>query len=213
MASCFSFGQDDIEKENKETSEKTLKKEFQKLGYAAIDFSQPFPTGDNFFGLGMKGDRGFNIKTQLFVYKHIYLSGTIGSSYFSVTNKSVVGNYNKTTASHQFISIGYEFLPLTNIKTGLSLILFGNSDYKNKSMTNSREAFQNDDGRVKGFEIYFDYMINDEFAIYLNYSYRDDKMDIQTAPEIQSLFNNATFHNVGIGVKLYFGQSDIISGF
>ncbi len=212
MISCFAFGQDNLENKNKETSEKISKKDFQKLGYGSIEYAQAIHTGVNFVGLGMEGKSGFNIKAQFFIYKHFFLAGTVGSNYFSVRDKTIVGNYNKTTVSHQYLNVGYELLPLPNTRLGLSISLFGESNFENKSMTNTREAFQNDDAHVRSYEFYFDYMINDEFAVYLNYAYRNDKMDIQTPPEIQNLFENANFHTVSIGVKLYFGNKDVVSG-
>lgn len=210
ITSSFSFAQsnDSINKQNNYSKSS----QNQKLGYGAIDFSIPIPTGNNFVGLAMQGKRGFNIKVQFFIYKHFFVSGTIGSNYFSVKNKEIVGNYNKTTVSHQYVNIGYELLPLPKTRLGLSASLFGESNFENKNITNTFDAFQNDKGRIRSYELYFDYMISDEFAVCLNYTYRNDKMDIQAPSEIQSLFNKASFHVINIGLKLYFGNSDVISG-
>lgn len=212
LVSCHVFTQDLPDNDSQNKSKKITIKDWQKLGFAAIEYAQPIATGDNFLGIGMSGKSGFNVKAQFFIYKHIFISGTIGTNYFNVIDKSVVGNYNKTEVNHQYINFGYEVLPSSNTRLGFSLSVYGESEYRNKGFTNNREAFQNDDARVRSYETYFDYMINDEFAVYINYSYRNDKMNIQTAPEIQSLFEKATFHNIGIGIKIYFGQSDIISG-
>ncbi len=190
-------------------SNQEIKHDLKKLGFGSIEYVQPITTGDNFFGLGMKGKSGFNVKAQFFLYEHFFIQGNWGVSYFSVKDKSVVGNYDKTTLSYQYISLGYEFLSSSKIRMGLSLSVFGESRFKNHSFTNTREAFQFDDGNVRSYEVYFDYMINSEFAIYVNYGYRNDKMKIQVPSEIQSLFNNASFHNISIGVKLYFGQSNV----
>tara|TARA_R110000868_G_scaffold406908_1_gene687709 strand:- start:230 stop:889 length:660 start_codon:yes stop_codon:yes gene_type:complete len=203
VAICgFSFSQNNTD----------LKQNNQKLGFGSIDYSMAIPTGDNFVGLGMEGKGGFNIKAQFFIYKHFFIAGTVGSNYFSVKDKTIVGNYNKTTVSHQYLNIGYELLPLPNTRLGLSISLFGESNFENKSNTNNNESFQIDKGRIRSYELYFDYMISDEFAVYLNYAYRNDKMDIQTPPEIQNLFENTNFHTVSIGVKLYFGNKDLVSG-
>jgi len=200
--SSFSFSQNNT----------NLKQNNQKLGFGSIDYSMAIPSGDNFIGLGMESKGGFNAKAQFFIYKHFFIAGTVGSNYFSVKDKTIVGNYNKTTVSHQYLNIGYEILPIPNTRLGLSISLFGESNFENKSITNTLEAFQNDNAHVRSYEFYFDYMISDEFALYLNYSYRNDKTDIQAPLEIQNLFENANFHAVGIGVKLYFGNKDVFSG-
>ncbi|TBN02448.1 hypothetical protein EYD45_12125 [Hyunsoonleella flava] len=204
------FAQELPENEDENNPEDVTKNDWQKLGFGAIEYVQPITTGDNnFFGLGIKGKSGFNIRAQLFVYEHIFVSATIGTSYFTVNDKSLVGNYNKTQVNHQYVNIGYEIIPVKNVRIGLSFSVFGQVDHENKSRTNTNDAFQIDDGQVRSYEGYIDYMLNKEFAICLNYSYRNDKMDIVSPPEIQSLFERASFHNIGVGVKLYFGQSAV----
>lgn len=210
MMSTLVFAQEIKENDSLGKSKESIKKGFQRLGFGAIEYAQPIPNGDNFFGLGMQGKGGFNLKAQFFVYRHIFISGTLGTSYFEVSDKSIVGNYDETTLNHQFISLGYEIISLKKIKMGLSFSVYGKSEYENKSMTDNREAFQDDDGHARSYEAYFDYMINEDLAVYINYAYRNDKTNIISAPEIQSLFKRASFHNIGIGIKLYFGQSDII---
>ena len=210
LVSCFVSAQEKQEKESQEQSNEININEWQRLGFGAIEYAQSFTTGENFFGLGMKGKGGYNLKAQFFLYKHIFISGTLGASYFDVTDKSIVGNYNKTTLSHQFISIGYEIMPLKNIRAGLSFSILGDAQYENKSRTNGREAFQKDEGKVRSYNAYIDYMFNDDFAIYFSYTIRTDKTNISVAPEQQSLFSEASFHNIGIGIKLYFGQSSVL---
>lgn len=187
-------------------------KEFQKLGNVSLGLSYPIPTGNNFLNNGMSGKVGLNLKAQFFVYKNVFVAGTLGNNYFKVTDKTIVGSYNKTKESHQFISIGYQLVSSYKTRLGLSVSLYGESKYENHNITNNMDAYQNDSGKINNYEIYFDYMINDEFALYLNYAYRNDKMNIKAPSEIQNVFNNANFHSIGIGVKFYFGNKDIVSG-
>lgn len=202
--------QEETKENNQETSEKSTEKNFQKLGFGALEYAQPITTGDNFFGLGMQGKGGFNIKAQFFLYKHIFISGTLGNNYFDVIDKSVVGNYNKVKLNYNYLSLGYEIIPLKDVRIGLSFSVFGETKYENESLTDTRESFQFDDGNARGYNMYLDYLFKDDLAIYISYTYRNDKTNIVTAPEIQPLFEYASFHNIGIGIKLYFGQSDII---
>lgn len=211
LISGIAFTQELPDNDAENNLKETTKNDWQKLGFVAIEYAQPITTGDdNFFGLALKGKSGFNIRAQLFVYKHIFVSGIIGSGYFTVTDKSLVGNYNKTKVNHQYVNIGYEIIPAKNMRMGLSFSIFGELDYENESRTNTDDAFQTDEGQIRSYEMYIDYMLNEEFAIYLNYSYRNDKTNIIAPPEIQPLFEHASFHNIGIGIKLYFGQSAIL---
>lgn len=210
FVNSFVFAQDQPDQVTQEASKEITKNDWQKLGFGAIEYAQPFTTGNSFFGLGLEGKNGYNLKVQFFIYKHIFISGTMGTSHFNVINQSLVGNYNKTTLNHQFLSLGYEFIPFKKLRTGLSFSILGDTEYKNMSKTNTREAFQKDEGKVKSYNAYLDYMFNDDFALYISYTYRNDKTNILTAPETQSFFKSASFYNIAIGIKLYFGQDSIL---
>lgn len=184
----------------------------QKLGFGSWSYLHPIPAGDGFLRKGTKGNGGINLGFNIFVFRDFYLSANLGANYFTVIDQSITGNYNKTTISHQYISAGYQFLSLPKLRSGISVSLVGDSRFKNKGYSDdAKEWTQNDSGKIRAYQIYMDYMLSDQFSIYLNYIYRNDALDIKTAPEIQSVFNNATFSNIGIGLKLYFGNKDLLS--
>ncbi|NMH88863.1 outer membrane beta-barrel protein [Flavivirga algicola] len=212
FVSLFSFAQVTETSESKNNSKQDFKETKQKLGFGSINFNVPIPSGDNFIGLGTKSKIGFDIKALFFIHKQFFVSGSVGTNYFKVIDQSIIGNYNKTEAQHQYLSIGYEVLALPKMRLGLSVSVYGESFYRNTHFTNNRKAYQRDSGRVRNYNIYFDYMLSDEFAVCLNYNYRNDKMNIRTSPDIQNIFDNARFHSIGLGVKLYFGNADVISG-
>lgn len=185
----------------------------QSLGYYAYEFSMPVTSGDNFTGQGLKGKAGFNLKLHLFVYKGLFVSGTFGANYFTVKNKEIVGNYDKSTSTHQYLSIGYEISPLPRVRTGLSASVFGASYFKNKAGLDYDEAIQRDSGRIRSYDLYVNYMVTNQLAFFLNYGYRNDKMNIKTPSEIQSQFSHANFHNIGLGIRVCLGKRDVISAF
>ncbi|WMI66803.1 hypothetical protein RBH94_06460 [Aestuariibaculum sp. YM273] len=184
----------------------------QVLGTYAIGYTLPIATGDNFVGKGLEGKGGYSVDAQLFVFKHFFISGTFGVNYFDVKNKEIIGNYYKAKEGHQYLGLGYEFVLATNFRLGFSTALFGKSQFINTSETNNRVAFQRDTGRIRCYELYFDYMLNKIIALHLNAAYRNDRMDIKTASEIQPLFDNAGFYTVTFGLRLYFGNKDVFSG-
>lgn len=183
----------------------------QSLGYYAYEFSLPITTGDKFAGQGLTGKAGFNMKLHVFVYKGLFVSGTFGANYFKVKNREVVGNYNKTTSTHQYLSLGYEISPWNKLRMGLSASVLGASYFKNKSGYDYDEAIQRDSGQIRSYDFYVNYMLTNELALFLNYAYRNDKMNIKVPTEIQEQFSNANFHNIGIGIRVCFGKKDIIS--
>ncbi|MBD0831120.1 hypothetical protein [Aestuariibaculum sediminum] len=181
------------------------------LGYFAYEYALPITTGDNFTGLGLKGKFGVNLKLHVFVYKGFFVSGTAGAHYFKVKDKSIVGNYEKTTAIHQYLSVGYEIEPVTKLKLGVSAAVLGRSRYKNKIDPNNKLVFQTDRGRIRAYDAYIHYMLVSQLAVYINYTYRNDHMNIQTAAELNSIFDNASFHTIGFGFRFCFGKKDLIS--
>lgn len=185
----------------------------QRLGYFSADYYFPQPNGNNFIGRGTEGKSGFNAKLQFYVYKQFFVGITLGNTYLQVSDPSFTGNYSKTTIRNQYLFMGYEFLPFDKTRFGLSLGIIGDAYYHNTSFTDSRKAFQNDKGKLRSYEVYFDYEIDNNFSLYFNYAYRNDKMKINAPPELQSNFERSSFHTFGLGIKFNFGSTDIFSLF
>lgn len=177
-----------------------------------LDYIQPIPTGNNFVGLGMEGKSGFSFNLQLFVYKQIFIGGSVGNSYLTVTNPEITGNYRKSSVRNAYVYAGYEFLQIKKVRLGASIGI-GEADYKNEHFTDTPlgndEAFQFDKGKIYIYKLYAAYEINHIVSVYLDYSYRNDKMRITAPQEIQSLFENAKYHNIGIGLRFYFANHGI----
>lgn len=111
-----------------------------------------------------------------------------------------------------YLFLGYEHYLNTKFIIGASYGFLGNTRYKNKIFSNS-EGRQFDTGTFMVLELYVDYKLSDLFAIYVNYGFRKDKLDIKTPSEIQNQFNKAQFNHFGVGIKLRFGQTDLINLF
>ena len=171
------------------------------------DVTRAIPSGSQYIGKAMDGETGYNFNAQLFVYKQLFLNATFGQNYFTVSDRTLVGNYEKSTVNYNYLSIGYEFLPFQNLRLGLSFSVSSNLSYKN--IYNSREVFQIDTGNLNAYNLYIDYEIVPYMAFYATYSYRNDKMAIKTPTELSSFFDRAQFHSIGVGLKFYIGKTNL----
>lgn len=176
----------------------------------SLDAYLPIPTGDKFVGQGMEGKLGFNFKAQMFIYKQTFFKIGFGQTYLRVTDPTITGNYEKTTISSQYLSLGYELLPVDKVRLGLSVGVLGNADYTNKENRNNRDiGFQRDSAKLNIYELYIDYEAYYFMAVTFNYAYRNDKTKISVPQELQSSFDRAQFHNIGLGLKFYLGDNNL----
>src|SRR5690606_37967793 len=143
----------------------------------SLDLYQPIPSGNKYVGKAMKGKTSFNVNAQLYVYRNFFIKASIGETYFEVENRSVVGNYQKTSFSNQSLSVGYEFLPLDKFRLGLSLSVLGASDHLNKVASDTK-GIQRDNAKLKAYEMYLDYELLHYLAVSAHYSYRNDRTNI-----------------------------------
>ncbi len=174
----------------------------------SFDLNQAIPSGNRFVGKAMTGKMGFDFNAQIYVYKQFFVKLGLGANYFEVEDKTVVGNYEKSTFSNQSLSIGYEFLPFEKVRLGVSFSVVGNSDYRNSIIDGSR-GLQRDNAKLHAYGFYLDYELNHFTAVYLKYDYRNDKTNINVPDELKSTFDRAQFHTLGVGFKIYIDDSNL----
>ncbi len=174
----------------------------------SLNVYAPIPSGDQFIGQGFEGKIGGNFKAQLMIYKQFFLNVGLGQTYFSVKDMSVTGNYRSTRISNQYISVGYEFLPIDNIRLGISASVFGNAEYTNK-FREGISVIQSDTAKLNIYELYVDYEIFYFMAVTVNYGYRNDKTNIDVPQELESTFERGQFHMIGFGLKFYLGDANL----
>lgn len=208
LASACCLGQNDVEvleTEDKPTISKT---------YYSYNFQYFIPQvfGDNALAKGTKGIGGINLKLQLGIYKGFFVGGNLGAAYLEVTNPEIVGNYKKSTVTNNYLFFGYEYYVSERFKLGLSAAPFAKTTYKNK-IFDASEGRQYDTGNFFNIELYIDYKLSKQLAVFVSYTYRKDKLNIVAPIEYQSQFNASQFNHFGIGAKLCFGHFDIVSAF
>lgn len=206
FAFTICFGQNDAE-----VTEAENKPKMSKTYYSYnLQYFIPKAFGDNALAKGTKGVGGFNFKLQMGIYKGFFVGANIGDAYLEVTNPEIVGNYKKTTVRNNYLFFGYEYYISEKFKLGLSAAPFAETTYKNK-IFDATEGRQFDTGTFFSVEFYTDYKLSPYIAVFVSYTYRNDTLDIIAPSEIQLQFSSANFHYVGVGVKLCFGQQDLIS--
>src|SRR5690606_8712710 len=174
----------------------------------SIDGYSPIPSGNKFVGQAMEGKFGISLKFQMMVYKQFFVSIGVGETYFNVNDISIVGNYRSTRVSNQYVTIGYEFLPVEKIRLGIGIGILGRADYTNK-FREGISVIQKDTAKLNIYELYIDYEVFYFMAVTFNYAYRNDRTKIDIPEELQSTFDRAQFHNVGIGIKFYLGDNNL----
>lgn len=205
-ASCF--GQNDVEiVETK--NQPSLNKTYYSYNF---EYFIPQTFGNNAVANGTTGVGGFNAKLQLGIYKGVFVGGNVGAAYLEVTNPEIVGNYNKSTVTNNYLFFGYEYYVSEKFKIGASVAPFAKTTYKNK-IFDASEGRQYDTGSFFNFELYADYKLSSQFAVFISYSYRKDKLNILAPNEIQSQFNDTQYSNFGMGIKLCFGKRDLVGYF
>ena len=210
ITTSISFSQE-VEKETvlrSDTISANMRNFRPRLLTLSVDGYVPISSGDKYIGKSMEGNFGFSLKAQMMIYKQFFIKLGFGASYFKVNDISSTGNYRSTSIANQYISVGYEFLPIKKVRLGLSLSVFGNADYSNK-FSEGISVIQKDTARLNIYELYIDYEVFYFMAVTVNYAYRNDKTDIDVPSELKSIFDRAQFHTVGLGVKFYFGDNNL----
>lgn len=185
----------------------------QRFGAFSMGYHKPLTSGDNFMGLGLEGQSGLDFKFQVYAYKQIIVGYYLGASFFDVKDKALLGNYEKSTLSEQFLYLGYEFLPLDKVRLGVTASLVGDANFKNRYYPQTENVYQRDHGNLNSYGVYINYEIWRHVMVYFDYSYRTSKTDIAVPSELKSLFNKGNYHTFGIGLTFTIGSGDLISRF
>ncbi|WP_411766317.1 outer membrane beta-barrel protein [Winogradskyella sp. A3E31] len=216
VALCFSLVVSSQDEEQEDDIDIEInEQDFTRQRFASFNlgYNAPITTGENFMGDGLKGRGGMNFRFHLYPYKQFFVGVGLGQNYFKVKNKALVGNYQKTTLTEQYLYVGYEFLPAEKMRLGVSASLIGDAQFKNKYNLQSDNVSQTDHGRLASYGLYFNYEIGGNFMVFIDYSYKTSKTKINVPTELQSTFNRGTYHNIGFGLVFVMGTNDFLSRF
>lgn len=177
----------------------------QRYAIFTIGGLAPIKRNNSAFQNGTDMTFGFNFGAQLFVYNRFFIGGFINSNKAEVTNKTLVGEYDKTNITLLYLELGYEFEFNKQFNLGVSFSPLGRANYNNTISNNSNFTSQTDIANVILFNAYLRYNFSRNFSLFASYSFRNDNLRIEAAPEIQNRFDNIQYHNFGFGLKYAVG--------
>lgn len=172
----------------------------QKALIITLDFYKPFTTDKSFIGQGTYGEAGFDVGIQVFVYKNFFIGTFAGYFFLDVTDTNLVGDYKRSRVFNVSLELGYELPIIKDLDLGVSIAPVGYASYRNY-IGEGRLRQQRDEASSILYRAYVSYHFAKHFAVFVNYSFRNDNANIETAPEIQNNFDKIQYHNVGLGLK------------
>ncbi|MCT4630960.1 hypothetical protein [Winogradskyella sp.] len=174
----------------------------QYIGSISFSYQMPTSYGDNFIGDAYKGKDGFGFDANLFVFKNLYIGLNYGIKNFDIIDNQSVGNYNNTQIEERYITIGYEFLPVSKIRLGIYTSVIGKATLSND--------LNRDSGNFWCYGLRLEYEFIKNLNIMVAYNWRQVKTDIRVPRELQSYFEKGTFNVLSFGVKFTFGKYDFV---
>jgi hypothetical protein len=182
----------------------------QRLGSVSLSYQMPITTGSNFIGSGFKGRNGYNFKIKVFPYKHFFIGFAEGTSQFDVVQLSILGNYTSSRIAESFFYVGYEFLPLKNVRLGVHTSIGGRIVFSN-AVPNSNG--NRDTGNLSSFGFNIDYEFIKNLAFFAEYAFRQMKSNILVPEALQSTFEKGTYNTINVGLRFSFGNKDLFGQF
>ncbi len=167
-------------------------------------FTIPLPVGDNFAKSGLQFNYGLSLNFNFHLKNNIFFSFGFQHLKADVINKNLLGFYDDTQVNTFFITGGYRFYLNTRLRfepyIGLGLTTYNN---KRADQTLSIINFRDTAGTLI-ISPSLKYQLSKKFMVFLKPEYRMDQMNIRVDPEIDNLFNRASYLNLLIGASLTF---------
>ncbi len=159
------------------------------------------PTGDNFAGNGLEGGIGYGIRMQFYLPKNFYLGGSLTQDFMNVSNTAVVGEYERATKFNAYLYAGYDYK--LNDDWGITGdIGYGYSQNKNRQSPSQGNGKFRDTGNVLRITTSVEYKLNSSTSFYISPSFEMISYNIKTARTLENRFDNASYFNIAIGVRL-----------
>jgi hypothetical protein len=192
---CFLMAQEDLLVKKLSTS---VSKAFLDLTYINTG-----ARGDNYINNGASLKDGFEIALGVFVYKKIFMSGSLGFAGMDVVKPELIGNATRATFNMSQLRAGYR-LKITDEISLTTDAGYGWIAFRNRFRAlASTDVYARDSGTFVKFNTTIDYRVVREFAFTAGVSYQYNFMNIKTAAAQQSLFNNSQFVTLQVGVRFY----------
>lgn len=161
----------------------------------------PIAFGNNFVNEGMNTKIGARLSFKFSVLKDFYIGPYFSVFKADVTNRELLGNYNKTTNLLVGTVVGYE-KHINNFDISLGLGV-GASTYRNQATFDNF----NDTATSVWFNPEVSYRFSPFFGVYLAPELRHDFMNIDFPSELKDTFNGVNYVTISFGLRINLGSA------
>lgn len=185
--------------QEKAATEKEEDNDPHKVGSIILGPYIPISFGDNFVNEGMDLNAGAKIALKVNTYRGIYVGPYFSFFNGKVSNRVLLGNYDKTTNFVIGSVAGYDFY-VSNFDVSLGLGV-GYSIYANRGLGDNF----NDTATAFWFSPEISYRLNTYIGIFFAPEIRHDFMNIDVPNELEDSFGNVNYFNLSFGLRINLG--------
>jgi len=171
-----------------------------KIGNIIIGPYFPIAFGDNFVNQGMDLNLGAKMSLRVNTYKTFFVGPYISFFNGSVTDKTLLGNYESTTNIVVGGVAGYDF-HINNFDVTLGAGV-GYSVYANRGLGDSF----NDTATAVWLSPEVSYRFNPYIGFFVAPEIRHDFMDIDVPEELEDSFKGVNYLNISFGLRINLGS-------
>lgn len=171
------------------------------IGNITIGPYIPSAIGNNFVNDGMGTKIGVRLSVKFIVLKSFYIGPYFSTFKADVTNRELLGNYNRTTNFLAGAVVGYE-KRINDITFNLGIGL-GRAIYHNKAQKNNFK----DTAIALSLNPEVSYRISTYIGLYLAPEFRHDFMNIDVPDELNDTFNDVNYFTISFGLRINLGSA------
>lgn len=163
-------------------------------------FQGAIPSGDNFIGNGLSSGTGFGLRLQFYVYRGIYIGGSLAQDFFRVDDTGAIGEFDKATKFNAYFYAGYDYQwnDDWNITADLG---YGYSQNKNRQSSLQGGGKFKDTGNVFKISTSLEYALSSGIGVYVSPSFELVSYNIEASPLSGTTFDNGNYINVALGIR------------
>ncbi len=154
--------------------------------------------GDTFISDAYKMKVGFEVGMDVFLNPQWLLGFRMDLMNTEIEKPKNIGNYKSTYITTIGVNGGYVY----SFSNALDLSLVGGIGYASYNNESNFATRFHDNALALWFQPKLGYRITNNIGIYGNVKLRNDFLSIETSPDLEDYFNNASFLNFGIGIRI-----------
>ncbi len=156
------------------------------------------PNKESFVNRAYRIENGTAVSASGYVAPHVILGGRFSQFKGTVTDRTFVGDYDRTRFIQTGVLLGYHFFE----EKRFQIILQGGLGWVTYSNIKSDARDFRDSGASYYLTPQLSFSIFKWLAVYGNIDFRFDKLKIKTSPEIENAFDHVNYLNFSTGIRL-----------